>query len=292
MAFVATQKFVREHLFELLITGLVTLGGLVGTYLLAAIRGDIDQLQCRMSQFAAKNELDSVQLKLMITQLETVKQNSKLLQGLAQIISGYKTSLTLCPEGTKLLAQVVKYKDGLDAYVDRNWDLAIEKFELISTRNALSEKSMASALLHKYLQLKAENNQKALEFKQRGQARLVSAADLASSESDYLAKEKAVAYLGCSLLLLDADTAPAIQCLKDLVTSGQANYVVHYNLAALYARNGDFKTALDEMGICLKSISAQNQRQSDIEADEDFKKLLLDPSYAASFKKLIGTLPH
>jgi hypothetical protein len=40
----------------------------------------------------------------------------------------------------------------------------------------------------------------------------------------------------------------------------------------------------------MKSIGAQNQRRSDIEADEDFKKLLLDPTYAQSFKKLISTL--
>jgi len=40
----------------------------------------------------------------------------------------------------------------------------------------------------------------------------------------------------------------------------------------------------------LKSIGAQNQRRSDIEADDDFKKLLLDPTFAPSFGKLISAL--
>jgi hypothetical protein len=119
MAFATTQKFVREHLFELLITGLVSFGGVLGTYLLSEIKGNIDQLQCRMSEFAAKGEFNSVQLKLIITPLDDVKRNSDFLQGLAQIISGYRKPLGLCPEGAEMLAQVVNYKYGLDAWASR-----------------------------------------------------------------------------------------------------------------------------------------------------------------------------
>jgi hypothetical protein len=290
MSFAATQKFIREHLFELLITALVSLGGVLGTYLLASIRGNLDQLQCRMSEFAAKSEFNSVQLKLIVTPLDDVKGNSDFLEAINKIISGYKKPLSLCPEGIDAFAQIENYKDGLDAYVDRNWDQALEKFELIKPRNALSEKSMASALLHKYFQLKAENNPKAFDFEQRWKAKIASAYDLSSKESDYAAKETAVLHLECTRLFLDADTAPAVQCLQDLVNSGRATYVDYYNLAALSARNGDFKTALDQMRTCMKSIGSQNQRRSDIEADEDFKNLLHDPTYAPNFRKLIGTL--
>jgi hypothetical protein len=285
------KKWVWEHVFQILITALVSLVTIIGTYLLATIKGELDSLQCRVSQYAAANEFRSVQLKLVMVPLEDARRDSESYNSLASVISGYEVPLNLCDKGKKVLSDIVAYRSGLDSFIDRDWTTALKKFQSISTRTALSEKSIATVLVHQYLQYKEQNNPEAPHLEEQMRARLASAYDLASKESDYSAKETAIAYMRCDQMLLDKDVDRAVSCLDDLVTSGFGNYAVHYNIAALSARQGKFDRALTEMGLCMKLPGAYNQRRSDIEADIDFKRLLSDASYGPKFEKLIEKLP-
>jgi len=291
MASVLSQKFLREHVFQILLTALVSLGGSVGFYLLHSIGSSVDTLECRVSKFGAKTEFNAVQLKLIVTPLDDVSRGSQAYTDLTELVSGYKDSLGKCPEGRDLLAQLQSYYQGLAAFTDRDWEGAIANFKKTSDRTALTEKSLANAMLHKYLQLKQANNQLAPEYEAQWRAHIAAAQDLASKESDYLVKERAVSYLRCSGLLVDVPASDAIDCLKALVKNNLGSYAVHYNLAALYSRSGQFAPAIEEMRLSLEQSGGLNQRRSEIEHDEDFKKLLEDSTFGLKLKQMISPLP-
>ena len=287
MAITISRKFLHEHIFEIALSALVSLLTLVGGYVLTSIKTDVDDLQCRISQFAARNEFEAVQLKLIVTPLDDVNRSTSAFGDLARIVRGYKDTLGKCARGRHALAQIQEYRHGLEAFIDRDWDSAISNFKTITDRTALTEKSIANAYLHKYLELKKRRDPRAGDFEQQWRARISTAEDLASKESASSVKERAVSYLKCSGKLVNVPTKDAIKCFTSLVDNNLDNYVVHYNLAALYARSGDFATALREMGICMQKPGAVNQRRSDIEHDEDFKALLQDSTYGPQFKQLI-----
>jgi hypothetical protein len=279
-----------EHIFEVLVTALVSLVAGIGTYFLTAIKGDVEDLQCRMATYGATTEFHSIQLKFVVVPLEDVQRASDYYKTLVNVISGYQKPLTLCEEGKRLLSDIKAYRDGLDAFIDRDWAKALDKFQSISARTTLSEKSVATVLFHQYLSYKEQNNPKASELSGQIQARLASAHALASAETDYSVKERAIEYLTCDQSLVSKDDQKAQTCLEDLVTRGHDNYVVFYNLSALSARAGNFDGALAQMTRCVKAPGAYSQRRADIEADPDFKALLADPSYGPKFEKLIASL--
>ncbi|MGC2123095.1 MAG: hypothetical protein WA652_09585 [Xanthobacteraceae bacterium] len=178
----------------------------------------------------------------------------------------------------------------MDAAINKDWDAALKKFETISVRTALSEKSIASVLFHQYLAYKAQNDPRAENILNQARSRLDSAYRLASGESDYLTKQNAIAYLRCDEQLLAANDGAATKCFSDLVTGGMATYVVYYNLAALSARHGNFEEAIQEMILCMGAPGAYNQRRADIEDDPDFKQIRADADYGPRFESLLGNL--
>jgi hypothetical protein len=285
-----STKFLREHIFEIVLSTLVSLATVVGGYLLTSIKTNVDNLQCRISQFAAKNEFEAVQLKLIVTPLDDVNRSSSAFGGLSRIVQGYQDTLGKCDQGRDTLAQIEAYRHGLEAFIDRDWDGAISNFKKITDRTALTEKSIANAFLHKYLELKKRRDPRAGDIEQQWKARLSAAEDLAAKESASSVKERAVYYLKCNGMLVSVPARDAIKCLKGLVNKNLDSYIVHYNLAALYARSGDFATAMREMQICMQMPGASNQRRSDIENDEDFKILLQDSTYGPQFEHLIINL--
>ena len=290
MGLLEIRKFVLNHAIGVVMTALASLATMVGGYLLIAIKNDVDNLQCRVSQFAARNEYKALQLKLIVTPLDDVKRDSDFFKDLVNIVEGYRNPLDKCAEGRNAFAQIDNYRHGLESFIDRDWDGAIKHFGTISDRTALTEKSMANALLHKYLELKAANDPKAAATGRQWRARLSTAHDLATKESDYSAKERAVAYFVCSGLLVDTPADEGIGCLTNLVSSGLASYAVYYNLSALHARKGSFKDAVEQMEQCLKMPGGLSQRRSEIEGDVDFKQLMSDFEYGPRFRSLLVRL--
>jgi tetratricopeptide (TPR) repeat protein len=290
MTFSKLKKFANDHILGTVVTGLVSLATMVGGYLLVSIKSDLDQLQCRIGQFGAKNEYKSLQLKLIVTALDDVNRNSEEFKELAGIITGYRAALKKCSDGEEDLKQIVNYKTGLEGFIDRDWDKAISSFSLITDRTALTEKSIANAYLHKSQDLSAAKDPKAADANRQWLSRIASARELAAREADYSIKEKAVAYMSCNGLLVGAPADEAIECLTSLVTNGQAGYSTYYNLAALNSRIGNFDEALKQMAQCMKMSGALNQRKSDIESDSDFKAMFGDKDFGPKLKKLIARL--
>jgi hypothetical protein len=284
------RKFINDHLFGLVLSALASLATAVGGWLLVAIKTDLNQLECRVAQFGAKNEYKSVQLKLIVTPLDDISRASEPYADLSSIISDFQSSLEKCPQGREDFKQLENYKRGLDSFIDRDWNRAIEYFRLIADRTALSEKSIANALLHKYIALKEMNDPKAGELQEQWRSRIDAAHQLAAREVEYTRKETALAQLSCSALLVDAPVQDAIDCLDGLVSKGQANYATYYNLAALNARRGDFETAARHMDQCFRLPGAMTQRRADIVGDPDFKKMLADAKYGAKLREYIGRL--
>ncbi len=290
MKFAKLKKFINDHILGTVITTLVSLATMVGGYLLVTIKTDLDNLQCRISQFGAKNEYRLLQLKLIVTPLDDIKKDSESFKELANIIADYRPSLKKCETGIDDLKQMEKYKLGLESFIGRNWDKALEHFEAISDQSALVEKSIANVYLHKFIALNALKDPKAADAKRQWFAHIATARDLAAREADFSVKERAVNYLGCSGMFVEAPAEDAITCLSKLVDSGQANYAVYYNLAALHARIKKFDLALKHMEQCMKMSGAQNQRRSDIQDDADFKEMLSDKEFGPKLKKLIEQL--
>ncbi len=290
MTFKEIKQWFWEHIFQILISALVSLVTVIGTFFLTTIKSEVDGLQCRMAEFGANNEYESVQLKLVGTAMEDLKRESDYYRALQRVISGYQAPLSLCTEGKRVLSDIVAYRDGVDAVIDRDWDTALKKFELISVRTALSEKSIASVQFHQYLVYKEQNNPKANDVASQARARLASAYSLASMESNNLAKQNSIAYLHCDQLLLAGNDNNAVKCLSDLVKSGYATYVVYYNLAALSAKHSNFDEAITDMTLCMNAPGAYNQRRSDIEGDPDFKSILADANYGPKFEVLLTNL--
>jgi len=288
----AVKKFLSEHIFETTLAALVSLATAVGGYLLVSIRNEVDDLQCRISQFAANNEYKTVQLKLIVTPLDDLKRDSAEFRDLENIVNGYRKSLSKCEEGKEELTEIDDFRLGLEKFIDRDWDSAIKYFNLIKNRNSLTEKAAANTLLHKYSALKAANDPKAADFDRQWRARLASAQNLATKESDTSVKKRAVNYLKCARVFLDQSPDEAIGCFSKLVETGDKSYGVYYNLAALHARKGDFKSAISYFSQCMEMPGALTQRRSDVEQDEDFSKLLADPTYGAQFRSIILRLEN
>lgn len=241
------KKWFFEHLFETLVTAVVSLTLIIGGYVLNSIRKELNDLQCRMSKYAAEYEFRSVEQTLIIVPLEDVSRESDIYRTIKNIVSGYSKNLRLCKAGEDTLSRIEKYRDGLESYIDRNWEAAVASFGSIRERNALSEKSTASALLHKWERLKKDGSSDAGGVEQQYRARLASALHFATRENDYFVKVRAIEYLKCSGMFLDPDASGALACLRRLTGSGMANYAVYYNIAALEARRGDFTAAIVAM---------------------------------------------
>src|SRR5262245_53520302 len=147
----AVKKFFSEHILQTTLVALASLATAVGGYLLVSIKNEVDNLQCRISQFAANNEYKTVQLKLIVTPLDDVKRDSAEFRDLTNIVKDYGKSLGKCEEGKDALKQIDSFRLGLESFIDRDWDSAIKNFSLITDRTSLTEKAAANALLHKYI---------------------------------------------------------------------------------------------------------------------------------------------
>lgn len=89
MTFKEIKQWFWEHIFQILISALVSLVTVIGTFFLTTIKSEVDGLQCRIAEFGANNEFELVQLKLVGTAMEDLKESwiiTELCRGSYRVI--------------------------------------------------------------------------------------------------------------------------------------------------------------------------------------------------------------
>lgn len=291
-----TMAWLQKHLFEVLVTVIVSLLAYIGNEKLQSLasfekntREQLETVSCKINTVSARDTFGRFEFDMLGRSLDDLSVNSPELVKLKGLKDAF-TSLATCLDGKHLLADTSSLYDGLVAYVSGDIDIAINDFSQLPLDRAFTQQVLGSAYYKKSLRYAAgsSDNQKYLSMANDHTAQF---GRLATGEIGGLVKQPDIKRYNCNTLSRRTRnggmTAQAIRCLNDLVAEGIADHNTYYNLAALYARDLQFEKSLSFLKSAAKLDVRHDITQNYLRNDPDFSALAKDSHYQSEWETAV-----
>ena len=136
------MAFFSDHIIELLIAAVLALAGIIGTHEL----NEVNTLLCKVATSTAELQYESIELDLIsMGSLDDLTVTSPPLEEASTALKRFNDTLKLCDEGESLRQQYGVLQDGLNAYVNKDFDHAIDSFKKLPQKRSVTHRLLASS---------------------------------------------------------------------------------------------------------------------------------------------------
>jgi hypothetical protein len=262
------MKFIREHMFEILLSVIIALITYLGTQEL----NRINQVVCLSVANSTEVTYDNITTALSgLSSFDDLRDNARQIRDLQSISDSFRRELAACDKGQRILKETQMLVSGLHAYINHNYTQAAKDFGSLNLERSLPHYLLGATYGHASETQPPPPNAEELRSKAERQFGL--ALDMAREESGGSIKEAVLLTLKCKKQLikktLEANKS-AIDCFNDLVIKKYDDYNTYYNLACLHSRQGEFDLTLDNFKIYLDRGGSTKDSRTQAEQDPDF----------------------
>lgn len=140
------RKFLNEHIIELLLAVIVSLLTYIGNERLQNIEKEWSNLRSPIALMAVDSKMTQISEALLVKDLPDLTMADPTLCDLPVIISKFEPTLEKSKDGQHVLNRLNCLRDGMVAYINKDWKKAIDNFEKLDSDSSLQHRLLGGAL--------------------------------------------------------------------------------------------------------------------------------------------------
>jgi len=282
------MNFIKDKLFELLLTAIISLVTYIGVSELSKIKGEIRALECDVAITSVEVVYRNFEKNISNYSVDDLDVKTPPFNAFEMVIDRFNERLLQCKYGKTLQTQMISLIDGLKSYFNKEYEKSLVSFNKLEKSRSLSQTLLG---ISKYRV--ALSNPRSIEYEpliEQSTIHFQQATKYGKLEMSSSSIQAVLARRECNPLMFSRkQEMRALKCLKNIVKRGLENANVFYNMAAITSSNGKYSDSINYFKEYLNRGARRHGNRTYTLQDDDFEKyIMVDEKYGPQFINLVN----